>query len=107
MFLVQSQSAFSIIWTLQLDKAGRNEISLELDPYYSCINYVLGLTQEPIPKKEIVKEGQVYLHMLKNFYLPRYILFESSVYPLPLAGVYIKKYANNFYEKVKSLRDSI
>jgi hypothetical protein len=40
-------------WTLQLDKAGRQELSIELDHYYSCLYYTLGLTDEPIPKQKI------------------------------------------------------
>ncbi len=84
-------------WTLQLDKAGRQELSIELDHYYSCLYYTLGLTDEPIPKQKIKYEGEVYWHMLKNFYMPRYMLFELSAYPLPLAGVYVKKHAREFY----------
>ena len=85
------------MWNLPLDKKGKQELTIELDHYYSCIYYTLGLTEKPIPRQKIKYEGEVYWYMLRNFYLPRYVLFEASAYPLPLAGVYVKRHAGNFY----------
>ena len=89
---------FGYIKSWQLDSAGRHETNLELDPYYSNIAYIYALTSTPIPKVYLQEEQNMYVHMFSNFYLPRYMLLEASVYPLPLVGVAIKKYARSFYD---------
>ncbi len=89
--------AYAYIKSIQLDDKGRHETSLELDPYYSNIAYIYAFTEEPIPKIYLKDETNIYLFMIKNFYMPRYILFEASIYPFPIAGVYIKKHAPDFY----------
>lgn len=98
---------YSYAWekTIQIDDKGRHEASIELDPYYSNIGYVYSLTDAPIPKEPYTREIYVYLYLLKNIYLPRYILLEASLYPLPIAGVYIKKNRTNFYEDSQLTRN--
>ncbi|MFW5770045.1 MAG: hypothetical protein ACOCX9_01290 [Spirochaetota bacterium] len=90
--------ASAALWSWQLDQAGRHEAVLEIDPYYSNVEYIYGFTTRPIPRKLFQQEGYIYLNMLKDLYRPRFILFEASVYPLPIAGVYIRKNHENFYE---------
>lgn len=101
LLLFGSTPAGAVLWNWQLDKKGKHEFSLELDPYYSCVFYTLALTQKPIPKEKVTHEALYYWHMLKNIYLPRYLLIEGSGYPLPITGVYLKKYANDFYDKAE------
>ncbi|PKL40838.1 MAG: hypothetical protein CVV44_04315 [Spirochaetae bacterium HGW-Spirochaetae-1] len=95
---IKQSSAQLYMWTFQLDKAGRQEASIELDPYYSCAYYTVGLTDTPIPKEQINYESELYWHMIKNFYLPRFVLIEASVYPLPITGVMLKKHSRDFYD---------
>lgn len=85
--------------TFQLDDVGRHEFSFELDPYYSNVAYTFSLTDRPIPKESYEKERSIYYYLVRNIYLPRFILLEASIYPLPMAGVYIKKEHENFYEQ--------
>ncbi len=84
-------------WHFQLDKKGMHEAVIEVDAYYSNLEYIIAITDKPVPKRYLKEEGNVYWTMLRNFYLPRYILFEVSANPLPIAGVYIKEYGNEFY----------
>ena len=92
------QPATAAMWNWQLDRAGRHEAVLELDPYYSNVEYIYGFTTQPVPRKLFQQEGYIYLNMLKDLYRPRFILFEASIYPLPIAGVYIRKNHETFYE---------
>lgn len=94
---VAHDAAFCLIKSWQMDKEGRHEMNFELDPYYSNIAYIYALTSRPIPKVHLAEEKGMYWHMLSNFYLPRYMLLEASVYPLPIAGVIVKEYARDFY----------
>jgi len=105
-FLSVSDDLFAYIklWNIPLDSEKRKEISIELDHYYTCVAYTVAITEQPIPEMNITREGELYLYMLKNFISPRYVLFEASLYPLPIAGVYIKKEARNFYNDSEVIR---
>ncbi|MFH0977115.1 MAG: hypothetical protein V1874_15140 [Spirochaetota bacterium] len=77
--------------TYQLDDAGRHEFSFDIDQYYTNIAYVFSLTDKPIPKETYANEQSLYYYLARNIYMPRFAILEASIYPLPLAGVYIKK----------------
>lgn len=89
------------LWNWRLDEKGRHEASLELDPYYSCIYYTFAFTEKPIPREKVRHEALYYWHMIKKIYIPRYVLIEASAYPLPISGVYLKKYAGKFYQNAE------
>ncbi len=91
--------SFAYEKTFRLDHAGMHEMSFELDPYYSNIAYVHALTEKPIPRETYKKERSVYFYLLRNIYHPRYMLVEASIYPFPIAGVYLKKNQEDFYER--------
>ncbi|MCL1911335.1 MAG: AsmA family protein [Leptospirales bacterium] len=105
-FLAASGELFAYIklWNIPLGSEKRQEINIELDHYYSCLSYTVGITEQPIPEMNITREGELYWYMLRNFIFPRYVLFEASLYPLPIAGVYIKKEARNFYNASEVVR---
>ena len=89
--------SFAYMIPIELDKERKSLINIHLDPYYTGIDFTRSLTDKPIPKTVMTNEFAFYLHLLKNIYLPRYFLIEASIYPLPLVGVYTRKYANDFY----------
>jgi len=95
-------SSYSQLYSWQkfvkLDNKGRHELSFEADPYYSYSAYTYAITDTPIPEEKYTDEFDIYLSLLKNFYKPRFFLTEISVYPLPMAGVYIKKNHKSFYD---------
>jgi len=70
----------------------------ELDPYYSNISAYFSLTNTPIPNVGERAEITIYKDMLLRSYLPRYILFEASINPLPILGVVVKSNLRDFYD---------
>ena len=79
---------------------GNKELYVELeDPYYFPAGLYCSLTKDPIPTLETIYERPVYLHLLRNALLPNCFLVEMGVYPLPIAGVAMKKWAPNYYNK--------
>ena len=102
LFINKDLFAFVKLFTIPLNSEGTHEVSAELDYYYSCLNYTFALTDQPIPKQEIVYERELYFYMLKNFVFPRYVLFEVSAYPLPIAGVIVKREFRDFYDNAKA-----
>ncbi len=79
----------------------RVSIDLGLNAYYSCLSAIVNLTDKPIPDVGEKSEFQIYKDLLKRSYLPRFILFEASVNPLPLLGVFIKSNYRDFYDDVE------
>lgn len=84
-----------------LSNRGYAETSVEFewDPYYSNVGYYIGLTEAPIPEIAQDDESEIYDQLLDStLTLPRFMLFEISVNPLPLLGVYAKKHHPGDYE---------
>ena len=87
------------LWSTTNACAETSSIEFEWDPYYSNAGYYLGLTEQPIP--EIIEDDEtaVYDRLLDSaFGVPRFMLVEVSVNPLPLLGVYIKKHHPDTYQ---------
>lgn len=73
------------------------EFVWELDPYYSEISLHIPLTNTPIPVMSTSREFDVYRKLLVNSLIPRYLLLEAAVFPMPLIGVGLKEYQRDFY----------
>ncbi len=79
----------------------------EFDPYYTNIAYFKTLDDSPIPELGKRSESEVYRDLFFRSYLPRFILVEASINPLPVMGVLVKDYAEeSIYDKV-SLTDDL
>lgn len=83
----------------------RARLELELDAYYTSVDLVLCLTDKPIPDVGEKSEFEIYKSLLLSSYLPRYLLLEASVNPMPCLGVFIKKNASGFYEDAELSED--
>jgi len=74
----------------------------EPDAYYSDVELIIALTQAPIPSVGEKTEAEFYRTLLSGAaVLPRYVLFEASVNPMPNLGVYLKKNERNFYDNAQ------
>ena len=76
----------------------RLSLELELDAYYSSLDLIASLTDKPIPDVGEKSEFEIYKDLLLSSYLPRFLLLEASVNPMPCLGVLIKENAQDFYE---------
>lgn len=79
----------------------RVSFDVGLNAYYSCLSAIVNLTDEPIPDVGEKREFQIYKDLLKRSYLPRFILLEASINPMPLLGVLIKSNCRDFYDSVE------
>lgn len=73
------------------------EFGYELDPYYTNISYTIPLTDAPIPEITGKDEIEIYKKLFSNALVPRFMLVEAAVFPLPLFGVGAKEYTPEFY----------
>ncbi len=72
---------------LSIYEAPHTALDLELDPYYSTIDFFI-YPFASSNKKTPVEQKKVFGELLKTSFLPRVIAFELSVNPLPvLAGI--------------------
>jgi predicted RNA-binding protein len=84
-----------------LVKALTGEFEYQLDSYYTALNYNISLTSAPIPYFEPTKESDIYKHLLLSPQLPRFMVLEASVNPLPILGVYLRDQASRFYSEAQ------
>jgi len=81
------------------------EWEYELDPYYSNIAYFQNLDDSPIPELGERTEAEIYRDLFFRSYLPRFVLLEASVNPMPLLGVVVKDESNHIYENMAVSQD--
>jgi hypothetical protein len=80
----------------------RLELVFEPDAYYTNIELIVALTKAPIPHVGEKTETEIYKTLLSRAaLLPRYLVFEGSVNPLPYLGVYIKRNERDFYDNAQ------
>ncbi len=75
------------------------EVGYELDLYYSNVYTIFNLTSEPVPEAGEKGELAVYRDLFLSSYLPRFLLLEVSVNPMPIGGVALRENAPDFYNK--------
>jgi hypothetical protein len=80
----------------------RFKFLFEPDAYYTDVELIIALTQAPVPHVGEKTEAEFYQTLLSGAaVLPRYILFEASVNPMPYLGVYLKKNERSFYDNAQ------
>lgn len=80
-------------------EVNKAELVFEADPYYTDIGYNVPLTQKPIPTITSDSEAVIYSNLIEGSLIPRYMVLEASVYPLPSLGTYIKSHSPNLYRQ--------
>ena len=80
-----------------LEEGNTAEVMWEFDPYYTSVGLYTPLTSEPIATITSDSEIEIYTKLIKGSAIPRYMLLEDSVYPMPVLGTYLKKQSPNFY----------
>ena len=69
-----------------------------LDLYYANAGAIFNISDHAIPDIGDASEGEVYLDLFKRSGLPQYVLFEFSIYPMPIVGVYTREEHEDFYQ---------
>jgi len=80
-----------------LGKKSKVEMTWEFDPYYTDFGINIPLTDKAIPTIQSTSESVIYRELIKGSLIPRYMVVEASVYPMPLLGTYLKENQNSFY----------
>lgn len=82
--------------TVYSKQLNNNEIELELDAYYSCIAWYKPLTGAPVPYMGEQSELSIYKNLITSPRL-RFLVLETSLYPMPCLGLLIKKQFPGIY----------
>ncbi len=72
-------------------------LEYELDPYYTNAGIIINLTDKPVPDVGEKPEFEIYKDLLFSSYVPRYLIVEAAVFPMPVAGVAVKSNASGVY----------
>ena len=79
----------------------KTTVEIELDPYYSSVGVYNSLTGKPIPHLNVDSELEIYRELISKFYLPRTLIIEASLNPLPYAGTLIRRHQPGFYQDMQ------
>lgn len=88
-------------WSVYQRQFGNRALEIELDPYYSDIDYYQPLTSKPILCLNEDNELKIYRHLLLSP-VPRYLVIEISANPLPWMGVFVKKNEPSWYNRAQA-----
>ena len=80
-----------------MEEGRTTEIMWEFDPYYTSVGVYVPLTSAAIPSITSDSEIEIYRKLIEGSAIPRYMLLEASVYPMPVLGTYLKGNTRNFY----------
>ncbi len=86
-------------------KTERATFEYELDAYYSNIGLYINLTDKPIPDAGEKDEFQIYKELLFSSYVPRFVVLEAAVFPMPNLGVHLKENSPEFYKNGEVIGD--
>lgn len=70
--------------------AGKSEVTWEADPYYSDVGITFPLRDQAISTIRSNDELTILKSLIEGSFVPRFMLLEASVYPLPVLGTYLK-----------------
>lgn len=85
----------------QAQALGKTSLDLEIDAYYSALGLTVPFVGQADEKDVEKEELKTYRDMLSRALIPRYLVLEASVNPLPLAGVLIRRHGTRFYEEAQ------
>lgn len=86
---------------IRVEGVSKAELVFEADPYYTDIGYNVPLTSKPVPTITSDSEAVIYSNLIEGSLIPRYMVLEASVYPLPSLGTYIKSHSPNLYRQLE------
>ena len=79
-------------------KKPATEVVWEWSAYYTSVGLHIPLTDEDVPDGGEMSEAEVYVRLMQNFFRPRILLLEASVYPMPVLGTWIRRHHSGFYQ---------
>src|SRR5271169_2625970 len=80
-------------------ESSQAEVVWEWDPYYTDVGYNIPLTRKPIPTIVSDNEAVIYSKLIEGSLIPRYMVLEASVYPMPVLGTYLNTHTPGFYKQ--------
>ena len=80
---------------------GKPEAELELDAYYTAASVTVPFAEEGLEAAQEKQEIFTYLDMLRKAFIPKFVLAEASVNPLPVTGWLIHKNFRDFYGRAQ------
>jgi hypothetical protein len=79
----------------------RSELVFEPTPYYTDVDLNVPLTSKPIPVISSDNEAVIYSNLIKDSLIPRFMVLEASVYPMPWLSAYIKMHSPHTYRQAE------
>jgi hypothetical protein len=79
------------------------EVITEWGAYYTSVGLYIPISAEQFPDGGRLNEIDVYRQLFERSWRPNVVAFEASVYPMPIAGVWLRQEYLDFYDRAPSL----
>jgi hypothetical protein len=76
-----------------------SSVEYELQAYYSNVALFVNLTDKEIPDLGNKGEFEAYADLVSRALLPRFLVLEASIYPMPILGTQLRSNASEFYKQ--------
>lgn len=96
-----------VAFAARAEERPKAEVVTEFGAYYSSIGLYVPLTEEQLPDGGRMGEIDVYRRLFERSWRPNVVAFEASVYPMPIAGVWLRKEYPDFYDRAPSLIQAV
>ena len=83
------------------------EVLAEFGAYYSSVGLYVPISDDPFPDGGRLEELDVYRQLLERSWRPNVVAFEASIYPMPIAGVWVRKEYPDFYDISPSIVQAV
>jgi len=89
------------------DERPKSEVVTEWGAYYSSVGLYVPISAEQLPDGGRLNEVDVYRQLFERSWRPNLIALEASVYPMPIAGVWLRKEHPDLYDRAPSVIQAV
>jgi len=104
------RAAFLLLFaavTAHAQERPKAEVVTELGAYYTSIGLYVPISDDPFPDGGRLEETDVYRQLFERSWQPNVVAFEASLYPMPMAGVWLRKDYPDLYDRAPSLFQAV
>jgi len=91
----------------QQDVTPKLEILQQYNVYYTSIGVYIPTSEENFPDGGKLDEADVYRQLFERSFRPNVVALEASIYPMPIAGVWLRKSHPDLYDRAPSVIQAV
>jgi hypothetical protein len=83
------------------------EVVQQYNAYYTSVGLYIPIGEDQFPDGGALEEVDVYRQLFERSWRPNVVAIEASIYPMPLAGVWLRKEHPDLYDRAPSVIQAV